>query len=257
MENRREEIRQIISCVGGKDNISMLTHCVTRLRFVLKDETKIREKELKENPLVKGCFAAKSQYQVIIGPGVEKVYKEVQEETGAKEADSAELKKVETQKMNRLQRAVKIFADVFYPILPAIVGAGLLLGISNILTNPGIFGSQSVVEMVPAVAGLASMITMVANTGIYVYSGAGLLVGDETFWRKSHAGRISGTGAGKRRTDLRRFYVGGDLRGYPAGILECIWIKYHETGISELCAARTCSFLAPGFPGEKAEKGTA
>lgn len=164
MENRREEIRQIISCVGGKDNISMLTHCVTRLRFVLKDETKIREKELKENPLVKGCFAAKGQYQVIIGPGVEKVYKEVQEETGAKEADSAELKKVETQKMNRLQRAVKIFADVFYPILPAIVGAGLLLGISNILTNPGIFGSQSVVEMVPAVAGLASMITMVANT---------------------------------------------------------------------------------------------
>ena len=71
MENRREEIRQIISCVGGKDNISMLTHCVTRLRFVLKDETKIREKELKENPLVKGCFAAKGQYQVIIGPGVE------------------------------------------------------------------------------------------------------------------------------------------------------------------------------------------
>ena len=67
MENRREEIRQIISCVGGKDNISMLTHCVTRLRFVLKDETKIREKELKENPLVKGCFAAKGQYQVIIG----------------------------------------------------------------------------------------------------------------------------------------------------------------------------------------------
>lgn len=164
MENRREEIRQIISCVGGKDNISMLTHCVTRLRFVLKDETKIREKELKENPLVKGCFAAKGQYQVIIGPGVEKVYKEVQEETGAKEADSAELKKVETQKMNRRQRAVRIFADVFYPILPAIVGAGLLLGISNILTNPGIFGSQSVVEMVPAVAGLASMITMVANT---------------------------------------------------------------------------------------------
>lgn len=93
MENRREEIRQIISCVGGKDNISMLTHCVTRLRFVLKDETKIREKELKENPLVKGCFAVKGQYQVIIGPGVEKVYKEVQEETGAKEADSAELKK--------------------------------------------------------------------------------------------------------------------------------------------------------------------
>lgn len=165
MEIKNQDIRRIIECVGGKENISMLTHCVTRLRFVLKDESKIQEDALKEISLVKGCFAAKGQYQVIIGPGiVDRVYEKVLAATEAKEADSEELKKIETQKMNRLQRAVKIFADVFYPILPAIVGAGLLLGISNILTNGGIFGPQSVVEMFPAVAGLASMITMVANT---------------------------------------------------------------------------------------------
>jgi len=165
MDIKREDILEIISCVGGKENISLITHCVTRLRFVLKDETRIREDDLKEISLVKGCFAAKGQYQVIIGPGiVDRVYEQVLAETGAKEADSAELKDIENQKMNGLQRAIKVFADVFYPILPAIVGAGLLLGISNILTNGGIFGPQSVVEMFPALAGLASMITMVANT---------------------------------------------------------------------------------------------
>jgi len=165
MDIKREDILEIISCVGGKENISLITHCVTRLRFVLKDEGKIREDDLKEISLVKGCFAAKGQYQVIIGPGiVDRVYDRVREETGAKEADSAELKEIENQKMNGLQRAIKVFADVFYPILPAIVGAGLLLGISNILTNGGIFGPQSVVQMIPSLAGLASMITMVANT---------------------------------------------------------------------------------------------
>ena len=66
--------------------------------------------------------------------------------------------------MNPLQKALKLFSDVFYPILPAIVGAGLLLGISNILTNAGIFGKEFLVVMYPAIAGLADMITMVANT---------------------------------------------------------------------------------------------
>lgn len=165
MKINQNDILDIIQNVGGKDNISLLTHCVTRLRFVLKDESLINEKALKENFLVKGCFSVKGQYQVIIGPGlVDQVYDLVLAETGAKEADSSELKDVEDKAMNPLQKALKLFSDVFYPILPAIVGAGLLLGISNILTNAGIFGKESLVVMYPAIAGLADMITMVANT---------------------------------------------------------------------------------------------
>ena len=165
MKINQQDILDIIKNVGGKENISLLTHCVTRLRFVLKDESKIDEKNLKENSLVKGCFSVKGQYQVIIGPGlVDQVYDLVLAETGAKEADNSELKDVEDEAMNPLQKALKLFSDVFYPILPAIVGAGLLLGISNLLTNGGIFGKESLVVMFPAIAGLANMITMVANT---------------------------------------------------------------------------------------------
>lgn len=165
MGKMEEQILDIVNHVGGKDNISLLTHCVTRLRFVLKEESKINEEALKKNELVKGCFSTKGQYQVIIGPGlVDKVYEEMLVITGATEASREDLKKIENEKMNPLQRGIKIFSDVFYPILPAIVGAGLLLGISNILTNPGIFGEQAIVQMYPAIAGLAEMISMVANT---------------------------------------------------------------------------------------------
>ena len=95
MKINQNDILDIIQNVGGKDNISLLTHCVTRLRFVLKDESLINEKALKENSLVKGCFSVKGQYQVIIGPGlVDQVYDLVLAETGAKEADSSELKDV-------------------------------------------------------------------------------------------------------------------------------------------------------------------
>lgn len=165
MEIKKDDVLDIIENVGGKQNISMLTHCVTRLRFVLKDESLVNEEALKQNELVQGCFNTNGQFQVIIGPGlVDRVYDECLKYTDAKEASKEELKEVEEKNMNPLQRAIKIFADVFYPILPAIVGAGLLLGISNVLSNPGIFGELSVIEMYPAIAGLADMIDMIANT---------------------------------------------------------------------------------------------
>lgn len=165
MDKMKEQMLDIVQNVGGKDNISLLTHCVTRLRFVLNDESLINEEALKQNELVKGCFSTKGQYQVIIGPGlVDKVYDLMLEATGAKEASRDDLKKIESEKMNPLQRGVKIFSDVFYPILPAIVGAGLLLGVSNLLSNPGIFNELAVTQMFPAIAGLADMISMIANT---------------------------------------------------------------------------------------------
>lgn len=165
MDNLNEQGVDIIQHVGGKENISLLTHCVTRLRFVLKDVSLINEVALKQNTLVKGCFTTKGQYQVIIGPGlVDKVYDAIVQYTNVKKASQEDLKKIENEKMNPLQRGIKIFSDVFYPILPAIVGAGILLGISNILSNPGIFSEESIIQMFPMIAGLADMISMIANT---------------------------------------------------------------------------------------------
>lgn len=161
----RDEGKKIVELVGGQDNIAALTHCVTRLRFVLKDESLAKAAQLEELPDVKGTFSANGQYQVIIGPNVEKVYNEVIRETGMETMNKEDVKKTASEmKLNAFQRAIKILGDIFVPILPAIVTAGILMGINNLLTNPGIFFASSVVEAYPHIADLASMINMIANT---------------------------------------------------------------------------------------------
>lgn len=78
---------QIVKAIGGKENIDQATHCVTRLRFVLKDEGKIDEKALEQIEEVKGSFSANGQYQVVIGQGiVNRVYAEMVKQTGIGEA---------------------------------------------------------------------------------------------------------------------------------------------------------------------------
>ncbi|MBT2634397.1 PTS system trehalose-specific EIIBC component [Bacillus sp. ISL-26] len=158
--------RQIVDAVGGIDNIAAATHCVTRLRFALIDEGKVDQKVLDEIDVVKGSFAVNGQFQVVIGQGtVNKVYAELVKETGIGEASKEEVKKASEHKMNPLQRAVKTLADIFIPILPAIVTAGLLMGLNNILTAEGIFfSSKSIVQVYPQWADLANMINLIAGT---------------------------------------------------------------------------------------------
>ncbi len=87
MAVKREDVKAIVSAIGGKENLEAATHCVTRLRLVLKDESKVDKDALSNNALVKGQFKADHQYQIVIGPGtVDEVYKQFIDETGAQEA---------------------------------------------------------------------------------------------------------------------------------------------------------------------------
>lgn len=162
----RKNVERIIEAVGGKDNIEAASHCVTRLRFALVDENKVNSKALDENELVKGQFSTQGQFQVVIGPGlVDQVYNKMIEITGGSRATKDDVKTLASKKQNPLQRAVKTLADIFIPILPAIVMAGLLLGINNILTGPGIFyAGQSLIDVHPEWADVASIINLIAST---------------------------------------------------------------------------------------------
>ncbi|NGM83500.1 PTS system trehalose-specific EIIBC component [Paenibacillus sp. 7124] len=162
----RANVEKIIKAVGGADNIEAATHCVTRLRFSLADEKKVDHKLLEQNDLVKGHFSSQGQFQVVIGPGlVDKVYDEMIAITGGQRSSKDEVKKAAAKKQNPLQQAIKTLADIFIPILPAIVTAGLLLGINNILTGPGIFfEGRSLVQEYPAWTDFAGIINLIANT---------------------------------------------------------------------------------------------
>ncbi|MUK89754.1 PTS system trehalose-specific EIIBC component [Ornithinibacillus sp. L9] len=162
-----QEALDIVSAVGGVENISAATHCVTRLRFALLDEEKVDEQALEKMSLVKGSFSANGQFQIVIGQGtVDKVYQAMVTETGIQEASKEDVKAAGGKNQNPIQRGIKVLADIFIPILPAIVTAGLLMGINNILANPGIFGRDAppLIETYPQWAGIADMINIIANT---------------------------------------------------------------------------------------------
>jgi PTS system trehalose-specific IIC component len=166
MAIERSQVEDIIKAVGGKDNIQASTHCVTRLRFALYDDKLVDKDALEQNDLVKGQFSSQGQYQVVIGPGlVDKVYDEMISITGGSRASKDDVKNAASKKQNPIQRAIKTLADIFIPILPAIVTAGLLLGINNILTGKGIFfEGMALVQVYPQWTDFAAIINTIAST---------------------------------------------------------------------------------------------
>lgn len=160
----------ILQNIGGIDNIISAAHCATRLRLVLKDEKKINHQALDEISLVKGTFNNAGQFQIILGSGtVNTVYNEFVKIADIKTATKAELKEAATTKLNPLQKGVKLLADVFVPLLPVLIASGLLMGINNMLTAPGLFISGlSIVEAYPAIADLASIVNTFANAA-YIF----------------------------------------------------------------------------------------
>ncbi|GAA4702617.1 PTS system trehalose-specific EIIBC component [Brevibacillus fulvus] len=166
MSVKRESVEQIVRALGGSENITAATHCVTRLRLALKDESKVDKATLESVDIVKGSFMANGQFQVVIGPGlVEKAYEYFLDLTGMEQTTKEKVKSAAEEKLNPLQRAVKTLGDIFIPLLPAIVTAGLLMGINNILSGKGIFyADQAFIDVYPAWKDFAGMINLIANT---------------------------------------------------------------------------------------------
>ncbi|MCI0766239.1 PTS system trehalose-specific EIIBC component [Bacillus sp. TL12] len=162
----RQTAEEVLKYIGGKENIDQAAHCVTRLRIALKDESKIDSDKLQEVSLVKGAFHNAGIFQIVIGPGdVDRVYAELITLAGMKESTVADVKDSGNQKLNPMQKFVKIFSDVFMPILPAIVTAGLLMGINNLLGAKDLFfEGKNLLEVYPNLGGLWDLINMMANT---------------------------------------------------------------------------------------------
>lgn len=155
--------QQLVRLIGGKDNIQGVAHCATRLRIVFVDKTKINEEKIDELPMVKGVFFVGDQLQVILGAGtVNEVYEAFIRTTGLAKMSLSDVKQTMTQKQHWLQQTIKSISDVFIEVMPAILAAALLLGISSLLGQTGIFGEKSVVEMVPWLSGLNTFIHIVS-----------------------------------------------------------------------------------------------
>ena len=121
---------------GGKENIQGVAHCATRLRIVLRDNDMADLKAMEDVDLAKGVFVAGDQVQIIFGAGlVNDVYEVFAETNNMKNMSLSDLKTVANQKMNPLQRVIKALSDVFVDIMPGILAAALLTGLSGVLGN--------------------------------------------------------------------------------------------------------------------------
>ena len=132
-----EIAKQVIDAIGGVENVSSVAHCATRLRVMVKDESKINKDVVENIEKVQGAFFNSGQYQIIFGTGtVNKIYDEVVA-LGLPTSSKDEMKAEAAKQGNWFQRAIRTFGDVFVPIIPVIVATGLFMGVRGLLTALG------------------------------------------------------------------------------------------------------------------------
>lgn len=165
MSKYKNDALEILNLIGGKDNVVSASHCVTRLRFVLKDNSKADTKELEKLAIVKGTFTNAGQFQVVIGNEVTNVYRDFLEVSNMEEASKEDVKKVARENMSFIQRTIGGLAEIFIPILPAIITGGLMLGFRNIIGDLALFGNgaQTLTELYPVLNEVNSFLWVICE----------------------------------------------------------------------------------------------
>ncbi len=169
-----DDATKLLELVGGKDNIAAVSHCMTRMRFVLNDESKADVPAIEALPYTKGSFTQAGQFQVIIGKDVKTYYSEFTEIAGIEGVSKDAAKAAAVQNQNPIQRAMTVIAEVFAPIIPAVIVGGLILGFRNCIDSLYVFGdgTQTLVQLSQFWAGVDSFLWLIGeavfHTGIPV-----------------------------------------------------------------------------------------
>ena len=128
-----QEAKDLLQAIGGKENVTAVTHCATRMRFVLGDEKKANIKAIESIPAVKGTFTNAGQFQVIIGNDVPIFYNDFSAVPGIEGVSKEAAKSAAKSNQNAVQRVMTTLAEIFTPIIPALIVGGLILGFRNVL----------------------------------------------------------------------------------------------------------------------------
>lgn len=158
-----KQVKRLIELIGGEGNIASVSHCLTRLRFALVNPELAHINDIEKISMVKGCFTNAGQFQVVIGIEVDEVYKILTKMTGTKEADKEATKLAARQNMNLLERGISHMAEIFVPLLPAIITGGLILGFRNVIGDIRMFDGKTLVEISQFWAGVHSFLWLLGE----------------------------------------------------------------------------------------------
>ncbi len=165
MGKYRNDAASLLELVGGAKNISAVTHCMTRMRFVLGDTKLADTKKIDELASVKGTFTQAGQFQVIIGNDVAEFYKEFTDVAGIEGVNKEAAKEAAKGNQNFIQRLMSNLGEIFAPIIPALICGGLILGFRNIIGEINFFdnGTKSLADISQFWAGLYSFLWLIGE----------------------------------------------------------------------------------------------
>lgn len=165
MGKYQNDAARLLELVGGKDNIAAVSHCITRMRFVLNDPAKADIKAIEELKSVKGTFTQAGQFQVIIGNTVADFYNDFTAVSGIEGVSKDEAKSAAKQNQNALQRVMTALAEIFAPLIPAIITGGLILGFRNVIDSLYIFagGTATLVQLSQFWAGVDHFLWLIGE----------------------------------------------------------------------------------------------
>ena len=160
-----EDSKKLLEYVGGKENVSAVTHCVTRMRFVLNDPNKADIDKIEDIDIVKGTFTQSGQFQVIIGNEVADFYNDFVAVSGIEGVSKAEVKQASKSNQNKLQKLMGDLGEIFAPLIPALICGGLILGFRNVIDQISMFenGTKTLVEISQFWAGVDSFLWLIGE----------------------------------------------------------------------------------------------
>ncbi len=165
MEKYGNEVRQLLTMIGGKENIQAVSHCMTRMRFVLGDPSKADEKGIETISCVKGTFTQAGQYQIIIGNDVAVFYNEFTKYAGIEGVSKDAVKAAAKTNQKPIQKIMGALGEIFAPLIPALICGGLILGFRNIIGEINFFeeGTASLADISQFWAGLYQFLWLIGE----------------------------------------------------------------------------------------------
>ena len=159
------DVKHLLELVGGKDNIQAVSHCMTRMRFVLIDPKKADEKAIEDLPSVKGTFTQAGQYQVIIGNDVSVFYNEFTKYAGIEGVSKDAVKAAAKTNQNIAQKIMGTLGEIFAPLIPALICGGLVLGFRNVIGEINFFnnGTQSLADISQFWSGMYNFLWLIGE----------------------------------------------------------------------------------------------
>ncbi|MBQ6546013.1 MAG: PTS system trehalose-specific EIIBC component [Lachnospiraceae bacterium] len=247
-----EDAKELLAAIGGKENIAAVSHCITRMRFVLADPKIADIPRIEAIPSVKGTFTQAGQFQVIIGNEVADFYDDFTAVSGVSGVSKAEVKAASKQNQNPLQRLMTSIAEIFAPLIPAIVVGGLILGFRNVIDSMAVFNGQTLVSQSQFWAGLDHFLWLLGEAVFHVGIPVGICW---TIMKKMGGTEMLGlvlgltlvSGQLTNAYGVAEALANGTINQWNFGFIKVNMIGYQAQVIPAMLAAFTLAYLERFF----------